>query len=59
MLPLTLAPQQSTSCPVRRSNANVRVVCWIDRWLVTSDTLLVWFHTATDELPLLGSPLIV
>ena len=36
--PLTLAPQQSTSWPVRRLNANVRVICWTGWWLVRSYT---------------------
>jgi hypothetical protein len=55
---LTFAPQQSTSSPVRRSNAKRRVIELTGRPLVTSYTLAVWSHTAVEELPAAASPLI-
>ena len=59
LLPLTFAPQQSTSSAVRRSNAKRRVTVLTGRSLVRSRTLAVWFHTAVEELPAAASPLIV
>ena len=49
-------PQQFTSTPVRRSNAERCEVYEIGSWLVTSSTAVKSFQTAVDDEPAVTSP---